>query len=331
MNQLPLWCRSGAVLGPESPLPLDRPFTVKQARGLGVSRGLLGRLTTCGFVRPVLHGVYVASQVPDALALRLAAVRLVVPDHAIVVDRTAAWLHGVDALPRSAIYELPDLDVFSRDANRMRRDGVRSGTRGLLDRDIEVRGGVALTTPLRTACDLGRLLWRYDALSAIDGFLRLGVEPAELAFEINRFKGFRGVRQLRTLAPLGDPRAESPPESALRWHWHDSGNPWPDMQMWVYCDDGRPRYRIDVGAEVVLYGVEYFGEPFHSEDTRAHDDGRLRWLSEERGWQMEVFTKEDLYGPQLAATDMLRSGYERARATLGIRTSRIIDLGRPQH
>ena len=53
--------------------------------------------------------------------------------------------------------------------------------------------------------------------------------PARAAdAEIGRFRGFRGVVQLRCLAPLGDGRAESPGESALRLHWYDAGLPTPE-------------------------------------------------------------------------------------------------------
>ena len=40
---------------------------------------------------------------------------------------------------------------------------------------------------------------------------------------------------------------ESPPESALRLHWHESGIPVPPQtQIWEYADDGSPLFRIDV-------------------------------------------------------------------------------------
>ncbi len=58
-------------------------------------------------------------------------------------------------------------------------------------------GGLRVTTPVRTACDLGRLLWRFDALAALDGYLRIGVDRDEVLLEMPRFRGYRGVRQLR--------------------------------------------------------------------------------------------------------------------------------------
>lgn len=325
-RRLPAWCRDAVLLGEDSPIPVDEPFTTAYAASVGVSPGLRSRLVEAGLLRPVLRGVWVAAQVPDSLRVRVASVRLVVPDHTVAVDRLAAWIHGVDALPRSAIHEMPSLDVFSRDGSRMRRGSIRSGVRDLTARDICVIDGLQVTSPLRTACDLGRLLWRYDALGAIDGFLRLGVGQDELLGEVERFKGFRGVVQLRRLVPLGDPAAESQPESALRLHWHEADLPWPETQIWVY-DGDVPRFRIDLGREETRYGVEYFGEEWHDDDQREHDEGRIRWLEDERDWVMDVFWKHHVYG-QVPLALQLRQGFARARRQFGLRAATYIDLAR---
>ena len=325
-NRLPAWCRDTILLGEDAPVPLDRPFTASYAASVGVGSRLRRRLVDAGLLRPLLGGVLVATQVPDSLRLRVSALRLVVPEHAVVVDRLAAWVHGVDALPRSAIHELPLLDVYSRAGSRMRRDGVLSGIRDLQPRDVCLIDGLQVTSPLRTACDLGRLLWRYDALGALDGFLRLGVDPAELGAEVDRFKGFRGVVQLRRLVPLADARAESQPESALRLHWHEAELPWPDAQIWVY-DGDVPRYRIDLGLERIRYGAEYFGEEFHQPDREDHDEQRLAWLRE-NGWFMDVFTRMDVYGSELAASGRLARGLAEARRSVGVRARTVIDLRR---
>ncbi|KQV62928.1 hypothetical protein ASC64_17750 [Nocardioides sp. Root122] len=329
MPCLPLWCRDVVLLGVSAPLPLDRPFTAREADALGVPASLRHKLVAQGLIRPLVRGVFVARQVPDSFRLRVAAVSLVAPAHAVVVDRTAAWIHGVDALPRSAIHEMPQLDLYSRQQSRMRRSGVASGIRDLAARDLQHVGDLAVTTPLRTACDLGRSLWRYDAIAALDGFLRGGVDRAQLLDEVGRFKGFRGVIQLRRLAPLADNGAESPPESALRLHWHEAEVPaWPRTQIWVHDDDGTPRFRIDVGDEDVRFGAEYFGEQFHDADQEEDDENRLAWLESERHWRMEVFTKVDVYGTELTAGDRLFVGHARARAALGRREASYIDLAR---
>jgi hypothetical protein len=326
MHIMPGWCRDVERIGSDAPIPVDRPFSAQEATRAGVDASLRRRLVERELLRPVLRGVFVATHVPDSLRLSVAALELVVPDHAVVVDRTAAWLHGVDALPRSAIHQMPALDVFSRHASRLRRPGVASGTRDLRVRDVEHLGHLTVTTSLRTACDLGRRLWRFDALAAIDGFLRLGLDHGLLLSESERFKGHRGVRQLRELVPLGDPGAESPPESALRLHWYDAELPKPETQIWVPDDDGRPRFRIDVGHREVRYGAEYFGEEFHPDEQDDHDEARLAWLRKRRDWVMDVFMKTDVYGTALVASDRLRHGFADAVARPSVT---YIDLSRP--
>lgn len=325
---MPAWARDVAVLGDDAPIPIDRPFTAAESDRLGVGASLRRRLVAAGLLRPVLRGVFVADQVADSLRLRVASVRLIAPEHAVVVDRTAAWVHGVDALPRSAIHQMPALDIDSAAGSRMRRPGVTSGTRDLRPGDVVEIDGLRLTSELRTACDLGRRLWRFDALAAIDGFLRLGLDHDCLRAEVDRFKGFRGVLQLRALVPIGDPGAESPPESALRLHWYDADIGTPETQVWVYDDDGRPRYRVDVGNPEVLYGGEYFGEEFHGDDDQAHDDGRISWLERQRDWRIDVFRKDDVYGSELSAADRLRRGFLLAEAAHRPTRTTYVDLAR---
>lgn len=318
MRKPPAWLPDDLVLLDERcPLPLDRPFTGSQARCLGVTRWFLATLIARGLVREVVRGAYVAMQVRDSIETRAAALRLVVPDSAVVTDRTAAWLLGVDALPRSAAYEPTPLDVFSSQDSRLRRPGVHSGIRTLATHDVVVVDGIRVTSPLRTALDLGRLLPRYDAVGALDAFLRAGVSRDALLGEIKRFKGYRGVLQLRELAPLSDPRAESAPESALRLHGLDAGLPPLEPQFWV-CDNwGAEVYRLDLALPEIRYGAEYYGERFHTGDGQeSRDEGRVEWLDDHR-WEIDVFRRDDIYGQAAHPGGLLRAGIARARRRAG--------------
>jgi hypothetical protein len=266
--------------------------------------------------------VYAVAQAPDDLAFRARALRLVVSPSAVVTDRTAAWLHGVDVLPRSALTTPPPISVFQRPGTRSRRAGVASGERMLLPRDVVEIDGLMATTPLRTALDLGRLLWRFDALAALDKFLRLGVVLDELLSEIERFKGYRGVLQLRYLAPLADPRAESGAESALRLHWYDAGLPKPEPQWWVCDEHGTALFRLDLALPEVLFAAEYDGTEFHtSDEDRAYDRERRAWLTECRSWVIEVFLNDDIYRLHADPAPRLQAGLHRATATLASRTA----------
>jgi hypothetical protein len=316
----PTWLdHSGAFLGDRCPLPLDTPFTAAQAYALGVSRRSFAFMLTCGLLRRVVRGVFTAAQAPNDTLVRASALALVVPPTAIVTDRTAAWLHGVDILPRSALTDPPPIDIVHVDDTRVRRPEVDGRRRGLTPSDITVIHGIRVTTAARTALDLGRLLWRYDALAAIDGFLRIGVPHDLLRAEIGRFRGFRGVIQLRFLVPLGDPRAESVAESALRLHWHDAGLPKPELQWWIYSDDGVGIYRLDVADPDVRYAAEYNGVEFHTDDDDvAYDEERCAWISRERHWKIDPFTKDDVYARGAYPLPDLRAGYAAARRNVSL-------------
>ena len=167
-------------------LPTDRPFTHQQAVDLGISREVLRRMVRVGLLRRVLKGVYVDAAADDGLLMRTRAVSLVVPETAVVTDRTAAWLHGIDVLRPGDHLVPPPVEVFQLPGHtRVRTTATSGGERTLLPRDVEIVHGVRVTTPLRTALDLGRLTRRDHAIAALDALLRLGrFELADLDLEL---------------------------------------------------------------------------------------------------------------------------------------------------
>ncbi len=320
MRKPPAWLPDDLVfLDDRCPLPLDVPFTADQAARLGVSRWYLRLLVDRGLVRPVLRGAYVAAQVLDTVDVRAAALRLLVPATAVVTDETAAWLHGVDVLPPSAVHAPPQLRVFSTGGSRIRRPEVASGTRQLSKEDLAEVQGVRVTTPLRTALDLGRGLRRFAALAALDGFVRIGVPHDSIRLSVERFRGERGVVQLRWLVPLADGRAESPGESWLRLHWYDAGLARPELQFWVHDEHGVALYRLDIALPECRFAAEYDGKQFHStEEQRRHDAERRTWLEERGRWVVEVFEQEHVYPRGADPTPRLREGATMARRRSGL-------------
>jgi hypothetical protein len=316
------WLRhDGALLGDAFPLPLDQPFDRPAAIDAGVAPRELRAMVEAGLIRKVLRGVYAASQAPDSVRFRATALGIVVSEWAVVTDRTAGWLHGMPVLRRGAHLEAPPLDLCHTRDSRSIRPEVDGHRRQLLARDITVVHGIRLTTPLRTALDLGRLSWRFDALAALDAALRIGVDHDHLLEESQRFRGYRGMRQLRWLAPLADGRAESPPESALRLYWHMACLPCPEPQIWVDDDWGRPIFRLDLGNREVRYAAEYDGVEHHSSVAQQTNDiERRTWLETARGWTIDVFTRDDVYAPGNHTEERLRSGFARARRACTIWT-----------
>jgi hypothetical protein len=311
------WLSDSRMLGVDFPLPLDQPFTTRTAREAGVTHNHLAALVRDGLVRRVLHGVYAPSQAPDSIRFRASALRLVIPECAVVTDRTAAWLHGVPILERGSHLNAPPITVCETVDSRVRRPEVDGHRRQLLDRDVMELEGLRVTTPLRTGLDLGRSLWRFDALAALDGVLDIGVDHDELLAEIERFRGYRGVRQIRWIAPLADGRAESPGESALRLHWYDAGLPKPDLQHGISDDCGRELYRLDVALPEIRYAAEYDGAAHHSSDADvAHDEERRDWIRRERHWTIDPFRKDAVYGRRTDIDKQLRAGFLAAKKSV---------------
>lgn len=314
MGAITRWI-SGGFLGPDFPLPLDRPFTTKQAAGSGLDRRMLAHLVREGLLRRPLRGVYVAGQVQDSQHLRGQVLALVVPPGCVVTDWSACWYWtGVD-LPNSHI-EVPEVSVFRpSDGGRLRNQLARSGERCFRPEDyVPLDGCMSITTPLRTAWDLGRLTAPILALGGIDALLRHGTfTHDELVGGVERFRRQRGVVQLRRVAPLADGRSESMGESALRWRWLEvPGLPVPELQIPVLVD-GVERFRLDLGVEDVRFAAEYDGEAFHGDAAATKDQIRRSELDQVFGWTCEVFRRRDVYGVHETATSRLRHGLVKAR------------------
>jgi len=246
-------------------------------------------------IRPILRGVYADSAVPDSVELRCRAANLITERGAVICDRTAAWIHGVDTM---AYWELerpiPIEVVVPAGAVRVRRSGLRAGERDLSPSDIQVAHGIRLTSVLRTALDLGCKLRRHHALASLDGLMAIGdLRRDELRAELPRFRRRRGVVQLRELIEITEPSAESPAESWLRLAIIDAGLPAPVVQFWVE-ENGRRIYRLDLAYPRLRICIEFDGEAFHSaEDDRRRDALRREWLKT-HGWQVLVIRSRDL-------------------------------------
>ena len=303
-----------------SDLP-GQPFTTAVARDLGLDAPTLFRLVRMGVLRHPVRDVYVPAAIPDSIDLRCRALGLVLPDDAFLCDRTAAWLHAGDrALAPNEHLTVPEVSCF-RPSNRgrLRNKLVASGERGIRGRDLMTIGGLTVTTPLRTALDLGRLQPTADLkLHGMDTMLGLGhFSHEQLLREVPRFNRQRGVVELRVLAPLADAGSESFGETALRRRWHGAGLPSPQTQIPVRVH-GREVYRIDLGLEELLFAAEYEGEQWHGEDRWQYDEERRLWLEHQRGWVIGVFRKEHVFGPEQDAERRLRTAYDAARARYGL-------------
>jgi hypothetical protein len=301
------------------PLRLDQPFTLQQALRVGITHHQLRTMESRCLIRRLLKGVYVAAQQPDGLELRARALALVVPPAAVVTDWTACWL-WTGILPVNAHVDVPPVSMFHWNRHaRLRNELCSSGSRTFRPSDVTTLDGLRLTSPLRTACDLGRLAHRDRAIGALDALLRHGTfADAELVAAVVRFTGMRGVVQLRALAPLADPRAESPGESTLRLRWLDIPSLPPPTPQIPILSGGVEVYRIDLGVPELRYGCEYDGQEHHSgEAAVTRDQARRKDLAQRFGWDVEGVGKAHVYGARRDVEEILHLGIERARRAVG--------------
>jgi very-short-patch-repair endonuclease len=185
---------------------------------------------------------------------------------------SAAALHGskwIDA-------ELP-AELFRR--NGKKANGILIHRDELLADEATVLHDINVTTPARTAFDLGRRGRRIAAVIRLDALANAtGLAPSRIWPLVDRHSGVRGLVQLREVLDLMDGGAESPQETRTRLVLVDAGLPRPRTQVRV------GRWRVDMGYEDFKVGLEYDG-PQHWEDPeiRARDIEKYADLSA-RGW-----------------------------------------------
>lgn len=206
---------------------------------------------------------------------------------------TAAGLSAA-ALHRTAWID----DWLPAELNRASRDkasGIIVHSDTLDDDETCIRDGIRLTTPARTAFDLGR---RKGLVTAV---IRLGalmhateVKAADIELLADRHRGARGVVQLRRVLRLADGGAESPYETKTRLALIGNGLPRPHTQIEVLSDWGAVVARIDMGWEEWKVGVEFDGAHHWTDPSqRSRDIDRLAEL-EARGWRIVRVSAEML-------------------------------------
>lgn len=261
----------------------NRPFVGSEA----LASGRLNRHQLRTRFRPLLPDVYISRESKPALQDRIAAAWLWSRGEATIAGLAAAALHGskwiADDIPVELIHTNP----------RSPRGVVTR--RALLHSDeVQLVDGRRVTTPARTAFDLGRLGTVTSAVARLDALGRATKFSVDDVLAVAAcHRGARGLRQLESSLELVDRGAESPQESFLRLVLIRGGLPRPKTQVPVYADDGAVLAYLDMGWPEVLVGVEYDGDHHRSDRRQYVRDIRRRELVEELGWQLIRVVAED--------------------------------------
>jgi hypothetical protein len=226
----------------------------------------------------VHRNVFLANGIPLTAQRRAKAAWLFAGPDAILAGLSAAAVHRTRWLDDEAPAEI------IRD-NRHSPPGIVVHTFAVGRDEICTRQGMRVTTPERTAFDLGRLLAEDTATPILDALLHAtGVKPADVLALATTWPRARGLRQLRRILEFVDGGAESPKETEVRLLLVRAGLPKPETQIKFYDEYGDVIIRLDMGWREWKVAVEYDGIQHWSDARqRAWDIERLAHL-EAAGW-----------------------------------------------
>ena len=138
--------------------------------------------------------------------------------------------------------------------------------------EILTDDGIPVTTPARTAFDIGRrTASRLHAIQRLDALTNAtDIKIVDIEAVISEHPGSPGLLRLRRVLPLVDGGAESPQETRTRLALIDARLPRPQTQIRVFDEYGDFVARLDMGYEDLRVGIEYDG-PQHWTDRVQRD------------------------------------------------------------
>ena len=183
--------------------------------------------------------------------------------------------------------------------------------------------GIRITTPERTAFDIGRSLSGNRAIPILDALANAtNFTVADVEALAADKPGSRGVRRLRSALKLVDGGAESPQESRVRLLLVGGGLPRPETQIEFTDEFGVARIRVDLGWREWRVAVEYDGVQHWSDRyQRSWDIDRIALL-EAMGWSVVRVSAEMLTRPHViverVVAQVTRGGLSRLASSVQV-------------
>ncbi|OBH42905.1 hypothetical protein [Mycobacterium mantenii] len=243
-----------------------------------IAAGVLTKSQLATRFRRLFPDVYLERDVDVTAELRAKAGWLWTGRRGVVAGFAAAGLHGSKWVDDWQVVDLVH-------DNRRGPPGIQTHRDRIEDDEIELVAGMPVTSPIRTALDLGCWYPVVSAVAAIDALARATeIKAADVELLARRYLGRRGVAQARQAVDLFDAGAQSPKESWLRVVLIQAGLPKPQTQMPVLDEFGNAVAYLDMGWENVKVAVEYDGEQHRSDRRQYTWDVRRLEMVERLGW-----------------------------------------------
>ena len=262
-----------ATVGGMHSLPFPAELAVAPAldRSLARTAGVTDVQLRQSRLARITHGWYMAADGAADLVTRCAALREVLPDDAVFSDSTAALLYGLPVWRLAAAADAPAHVTLTPRAVVPRRRELVVHQRALSADQIQTIHDLRVTTPARLYLDLAMSLPKEELAVVGDALLNRGlVAVAALDAELAGAKRRRGLRLARTVLPLLDGRAQSPPETVVRLRLTDAGLP-PEPQCPVLDAYGLAVGHTDLGYREARVALEYEGRQ-HAEGEQFDYD-----------------------------------------------------------
>jgi very-short-patch-repair endonuclease len=252
--------------------------------------------------RPLFRDVYIGRDVDVTAAVKASAAWL--STGATLCGLSAAAVHGTKWLDPHAPAEIVRANPHAQKDMIVRRYQLTDG-------DICLARRMRVTTPARTAFDLGRRLPMEDGVRHLDALMNARLfDAADVEVIAARHPHARGLRQLRETLEFVDGGAESPQETRVRLLLINAGLPRPETQI-AFRD---LHIRVDMGWRKWKVAVEYDGVQHWTDGRqRAWDIERVAIL-ESMGWVVIRVSAEMLKRPQ-AIVERVSAALRRAGAS----------------
>jgi very-short-patch-repair endonuclease len=250
-------------------MDLTRPFRGSHAIATGnLTPGVLRGPR----FRRLFPDIYAPADAEVDLGLLSRAAYLLVAEHGALGGHSAAVLLGADCAPLGAPAE-----VVSPHRVRLHR-GLIARQDEIPPDELQRLDGLVVTTPRRTAYDLGRRTPLVEAVVAVDALAHVHrFDPTDVVVLARRHLGARGSAQLPRVVELSDGRADSPMETRIRLALRFHGLPIPQLQHPV------GPYQLDLAYPAVRVAVEYNGRDHLDPDRALRDLEREAYLTA-AGW-----------------------------------------------
>jgi hypothetical protein len=260
---------------------MSEVFLGREALADGLSRHDLQR-----WYRPMFRGVYTPKYVAPSLRDRAYGAWLYTDRTGVVAGVAASAMHGAQWVD-------DDEPIEVLVGERRRQPGLTIRMDRLSDDEVVEVGGLPVTTPSRTAFDMGRYQRRASALARLDALMRVAPFACDdVESLMRRYGPVRGICQLRDLLPLVDAGAASPKESWLRLLLIDGGLPAPETQIPIF-EGGVPVAYLDMGYRDIKLAFEYDGDQHRSDRRQYVRDVRRLPMIERHGWEVIRVIAED--------------------------------------